>query len=102
VRFWWVNQNQTYRQEVGGGYLWSPQRKSNGAQNPYYDFMREDAVQEDGRELICTEKDAVKLWRTHPQAWAVPLVLAVDPGFWSQFDSLLDAKLSSAHGPETS
>jgi tetraacyldisaccharide 4'-kinase len=68
----------------------------------HYDFMREDAVQEDGRELICTEKDAVKLWRTHPQAWAVPLVLAVDPGFWSQFDSLLAAKLSSAHGPETS
>lgn len=43
MRFWWVNQNQTYRQEVGGGYLWSPQRKSNGAQNPYYDFMREVA-----------------------------------------------------------
>lgn len=41
MRFWWVNQNQTYRHELLGGYLWSPQRKANGAQNPFYDFMRE-------------------------------------------------------------
>lgn len=41
MRFWWVNQNQTYRHEVRGGYLWSPKRKANGAQNAFYDFMRE-------------------------------------------------------------
>ncbi len=23
MRYWWVNQNQTHRQEMGGGYLWS-------------------------------------------------------------------------------
>ena len=40
MRYWWVNQNQTYRHEVAGGYLWSPKRNSNGARNPYYDFMR--------------------------------------------------------------
>jgi putative restriction endonuclease len=43
VRYWWVNQNQTYRHEMRGGYLWSPKRKTNQAQNPYYDFMREVA-----------------------------------------------------------
>jgi len=41
MRYWWVNQNQTYRHEVQGGYLWSPKRKTNLAQNPFYDFMRE-------------------------------------------------------------
>lgn len=40
TRYWWVNQNKTYRQERAGGYLWSPKRKSNGARNPFYDFMR--------------------------------------------------------------
>jgi putative restriction endonuclease len=40
VRYWWVNQNQTYRHEVDGGYLWSPKRKKNG-RNPFYEFMRE-------------------------------------------------------------
>jgi len=59
-------------------------------------------VGEDDCELVCTEKDAVKLWRLRPQAWAVPLLLAIEPQFWAAFDRLLDAKLSSAHGPETS
>jgi putative restriction endonuclease len=43
MRYWWVNQNQTFRHEVDGGYLWSPQRKSNGAKNPFYESMREVA-----------------------------------------------------------
>jgi putative restriction endonuclease len=41
VRYWWVNQNQTFRQEIAGGYLWSPKRNANGARNPFYEFMRE-------------------------------------------------------------
>jgi putative restriction endonuclease len=43
MRFWWVNQNQTYRHEVGGGYLWSPKRNANNSRNPFYEFMREVA-----------------------------------------------------------
>jgi putative restriction endonuclease len=43
VRYWWVNQNQTFRQEISGGYLWSPKRNANGARNPFYEFMREIA-----------------------------------------------------------
>ncbi len=57
---------------------------------------------EDGFDLLCTEKDAVKLWRRQPQAWAVPLLLSIEPGFWAGFDRLLDAKLSLPDGPETS
>jgi len=41
MRYWWVNQNQTYRQEIDGGYVWSPKRKSNGHLNPFYETMRE-------------------------------------------------------------
>lgn len=41
MRYWWVNQNQTYRHEIGGGYLWSPKRKKDGHRNPFYEFMRE-------------------------------------------------------------
>jgi len=43
MRYWWVNQNQTFEQEFNGGYLWSPKRKSNQARNPFYEFMREVA-----------------------------------------------------------
>jgi len=30
MRYWWVNQNQTFRHEFEGGYLWSPKRNANG------------------------------------------------------------------------
>lgn len=43
MRYWWVNQNQTFDQEFKGGYLWSPKRKSDGRHNPFYEFMREVA-----------------------------------------------------------
>jgi putative restriction endonuclease len=41
MRYWWVNQNQTFRQEIVGGYLSSPKRNANGARNPFYESMRE-------------------------------------------------------------
>ena len=43
MRYWWVNQNQTFRQEFDGGYLWSPKRNKSGHRNPFYEFMREVA-----------------------------------------------------------
>lgn len=39
MKYWWVNQNQTFTQEVGGGYLWSPKRRADGARNYFYDTM---------------------------------------------------------------
>ncbi len=44
--------------------------------------------------LVCTEKDAVKLWRKAPDALAVPLAFTPSP----EFLSALDAKLSSLDG----
>lgn len=41
MRHWWVNQNQTFRHELSGGYLWSPKLKKDGTRNPYYETMRE-------------------------------------------------------------
>jgi tetraacyldisaccharide 4'-kinase len=43
------------------------------------------------RPLICTEKDAVKLWRWRPDAWAAPLALDVPEAFWAALGDLLDA-----------
>ncbi|MBK7644383.1 MAG: HNH endonuclease [Planctomycetes bacterium] len=41
MRYWWVNQNQTFRHEFAGKYLWSPKRKADGTRNPFYESMRE-------------------------------------------------------------
>lgn len=56
--------------------------------------------------LICTEKDAVKLWARHPDALAVALEFSPEPAFLAALDNLLPAKantkLSSPHGHTTS
>ena len=41
MRYWWVNQNQTYRHEISGSYIWSPKRSAGDRRNPFYEFMRE-------------------------------------------------------------
>lgn len=43
------------------------------------------------RPLLCTEKDAVKLWARHPQVWAVPLRLRPEPAFWQALEQALRA-----------
>jgi tetraacyldisaccharide 4'-kinase len=68
----------------------------------HYSFESWKRPMGDRMELVCTEKDAFKLWAVHPDAWAVPLVLTPEPGFFNALDQRLDAKLSSGHGHQTS
>lgn len=63
----------------------------------HYDFNSFKVNQENDKTLICTEKDAVKLWNHHPDALAVPLQFEPEPAFLAAIDALLDAKLSSAN-----
>ena len=37
---WWVNHKQTFSQEVGGNYLWSPLTRSDGGRNEFYENMK--------------------------------------------------------------
>jgi putative restriction endonuclease len=40
TRFWWVNHKQTFTQEVGGNYIWSPRARADGGRNEFYENMR--------------------------------------------------------------
>ena len=40
MAFWWVNNKQTHRHEIGGGYIWSPKASANGSYNRFYANMR--------------------------------------------------------------
>jgi putative restriction endonuclease len=44
LRYWWVNQNKTYKAEVGGGYMWSPKFNKDGGFNQFYKNMTEAGV----------------------------------------------------------
>ncbi len=56
-------------------------------------------------DVLCTEKDAVKLWPQHPHAWAVPLQTTLPNELLAALDQHLaaiqHAKLSSPHGHQT-
>jgi tetraacyldisaccharide 4'-kinase len=54
-----------------------------------------------GYTLICTQKDASKLWLKHPEALAVPLVVDIPPAFFQAFTDQLSALVSSPHGHQT-
>lgn len=41
MRYWWVNQNQTYKFEVPGGFLWSPKTRADGGGNYFYNTMEQ-------------------------------------------------------------
>ncbi len=36
MTFWWVNHKQTFKAEIGGGYIWSPERNKDGSRNQTY------------------------------------------------------------------
>lgn len=70
----------------------------------HYDFNSWQCPFHGDFQLICTEKDASKLWRSHPDALAIPLDLTLEPAFWAVVDAgvgVAMAKLSSSHGHTT-
>ncbi|KQW57441.1 tetraacyldisaccharide 4'-kinase [Variovorax sp. Root411] len=60
----------------------------------HFDFEAWQRPANAEQTLVCTEKDAVKLWRKVPDALAVPLEFAPS----AEFFTALDAKLSSLDG----
>jgi tetraacyldisaccharide 4'-kinase len=68
----------------------------------HYEFNSNSHSIYEGYTIICTRKDAVKLWQIEPSAVAVPLEMRLDPLLFLELDAhlskLLPAKLSSRHG----
>ncbi|MBK9441928.1 MAG: tetraacyldisaccharide 4'-kinase [Comamonadaceae bacterium] len=56
----------------------------------HYDFSSWLPNEYKGSTLICTEKDAVKLWPIESEALAVPLCFVVPDSFWQALDARLD------------
>lgn len=57
----------------------------------HYDYDSWQRPSDKPYTLICTEKDAAKLWRLHPDALAVPLRVAIASGFFEALDAKLAA-----------
>ncbi len=99
MRYWWVNQNQTYRHEVPGGYLWSPKRKRNNASNPFYDFMREVAPADVIFSFADTFIKAIGIATSHAYEAPKPLEFGAAGAYWDQIGWRVDVHFVELRGP---
>ena len=99
MRYWWVNQNQTYRHEVGGGYLWSPKRKANQAQNPFYDFMREVSPGDAVFSFANTVVRAIGLAASHAYEAPKPLEFGQAGAYWDRIGWRIDVLFTELRLP---
>ena len=90
MRYWWVNQNQTYRHEVPGRYLWSPKRKANGQANAFYDFMREVAPGDVVLSFADTRIKAIGIARSNAYEAPKPLEFGQTGAYWEQIGWRVD------------
>jgi putative restriction endonuclease len=99
MRYWWVNQNQTYRHEVPGGYLWSPKRKANGNRNPFYDFMREVAPGDAIFSFTNTRIGAIGIAASHAYEAPKPLEFGQAGAYWDNIGWRIDVRFTALHQP---
>ncbi len=99
LHYWWVNQNQTYRHEVRGGYLWSPKRRSNQTQNPFYDFMREVAPGDVVLSFADTLIRAIGIAASHAYEAPKPLEFGQAGAHWDTIGWRLDVQFHELRLP---
>jgi hypothetical protein len=99
VRYWWVNQNQTYRHEVPGNYLWSPKKNANGARNPFYDFMREVAPGDVVFSFSDTYIKAIGIAATNAYEAPKPMEFGRVGAYWEQIGWRVDIRFQELRLP---
>ena len=63
----------------------------------HHDFSQWAGNADGAYTVLCTEKDAVKLWAKEPAALAVPLNFEPEPAFWSAFDQRVKQHLLASY-----
>lgn len=99
MRYWWVNQNQTYRHELAGGYLWSPKRNRNGARNPFYDFMREVSPGDVVFSFSDTFIKAIGIAVSHAYEAPKPREFGQAGAYWDNIGWRVDVRFAELRGP---
>jgi putative restriction endonuclease len=99
LRYWWVNQNQTYRHEVPGNYLWSPKRNANGARNPFYDFMREVAPGDVVFSFSDTLIKAIGIAASNAYEAPKPLEFGQAGAYWDKIGWRVDVRFAQLRLP---
>jgi putative restriction endonuclease len=99
LRYWWVNQNQIFRHEVPGGYLWSPKRNRNGRLNPFYEFMKEVSPGDIIFSFVDTKISAMGVAVSHAYEAPKPLEFAEIGANWDLIGWRVDVSFTVLKQP---
>ena len=97
MRYWWVNQNETYHHEVFGGYMWSPKRKKGDRRNPFYDFMRVDSPGDLVFSFCDTLIKAIGVIRGYAYEAPKPVEFGRAGAYWSDIGWRVDVLFHELH-----
>jgi len=99
MRYWWVNQNKTYKFEVPGGFMWSPFKNANGARNPFYDNM--DKVQPGDLIFAYAQQEVKAIGIAQKRAYSAPKPASFENASnnWSQVGWLVEVEFSQLVNP---
>jgi putative restriction endonuclease len=92
MRYWWVNQNQTYKHELAGGYLWSPKKNRDGRRNPFYEFMREVSPGDIIFSFSDTKISAIGVALSHAYEAPKPLEFGQVGAYWDLIGWRVDVR----------
>jgi putative restriction endonuclease len=95
MRFWWVNQNQTFEHEVAGGYLWSPKFNQNGNRNPFYEFMKEVVPGDVVFSFAGTRIPAMGIVASHAYEAPKPLEFGQTGAYWDKIGWRVDVRFTA-------
>ncbi len=99
MNYWWVNQKQTHRQEIGDGYMWSPKRQSDGNKNFSYEYMKRilpgDVIYSYANALII----AVGIAETHCYSFPKPIEFGQAGSNWSDEGWKINVKYRQLNKP---
>ena len=99
MRFWWVNQNQTFDHEFSGGYIWSPKRRANNARNPFYEFMREVSPGDVVFSFNQTRIPAIAIAQSHCYEAPKPEEFGSTGDYWSDIGWRVDLQYFRTANP---
>lgn len=84
MNYWWVNQKQTHRHEIGNGYMWSPKKQRDGKSHFSYEYMKH--IQ--GGDIIFSYANAailaVGVANTHCYSFPKPVEFGKAGIHWSE------------------
>ena len=100
MRYWWVNQNQSYRDEISCGYLWSPKRNANKARNPFYESMREVAPGDIIFSFRDTRIAALGIARSYCYESPKPTEFGTVGSYWEAIGWKIDVSFRELNPPQ--